>query len=251
MLTAKIKYSDYENIVVDCPRCGHELVFNRASDLCTFEPIFGANVSCFDCKGGFWLNGDSVNERHEAIIYSCHDLLEAKRYMNCILNVCQAYEMFFSLYLRVKLLYVPFGANSNRGSKALAKMNQLSRELSRKTKKFTFWKMRNLFLYLAIDSIPSSNLGESETYIDALANSNPPEDAELNSLVDRKLAHFLVRIRRTNIHELRNEVVHKEGYRPTRTEAEDALGEALSVLLPLTWQFDVHDDVNWYCKGSR
>ena len=86
MNAAKIKSSGYENVVVECPLCNYELIFNRASDLRTFESISGANVSCHKCKHRFWNNGDSVNERHEAIIIACHDLLETKRDMNCILN---------------------------------------------------------------------------------------------------------------------------------------------------------------------
>ena len=103
MISTKIKSSGYENIVVTCPLCSHELVLNRATDLGTFEAISGTDVCCQECGRGFWINGDSVNERHEAIVFDCHDLLRTKRYMNCILNVCQAYEMFFSLYLRVNI----------------------------------------------------------------------------------------------------------------------------------------------------
>lgn len=76
--------------------CNDEISFNRASDLQTFEPVGGANVSCYRCSGEFWINGDSINERHNALLFDCNEHLFAKRYMNCILNVSQAYEMFFA-----------------------------------------------------------------------------------------------------------------------------------------------------------
>lgn len=89
--------TDYENFVAVCPSCGHECIFNRASDLCTFEPIGELNVSCLneECRKPFRLVGDSVNEPHEMLIYDCYELLEHKHYMNCILSLAQAYEVFF------------------------------------------------------------------------------------------------------------------------------------------------------------
>ena len=36
------------------------------------------------------------------------------------------------------------------------------------------------------------------------------------------------------------------GYRPKRDEAENALQEARSILFPLTWRLNLHDDVNLY-----
>ena len=98
---AKNKRPSYENFVADCPLCGHECIFNRASDLHTFEPIGGLNVTCLNglCAKTFRLVSDSVNERHEMLIYDCYELLERKHYMNCILSLAQAYEVFFSLFL--------------------------------------------------------------------------------------------------------------------------------------------------------
>ena len=98
MIAESTKVSEYENIVVDmsCPMCNDEISFNRASDLQTFEPVAGANVSCYRCSGEFWINGDSINERHNALLFDCNEHLFAKRYMNCILNVSQAYEMFLA-----------------------------------------------------------------------------------------------------------------------------------------------------------
>jgi len=53
-------------------------------------------------------------------------------------------------------------------------------------------------------------------------------------------------LKETGISALRNKVVHKSGYRPTRDEAEQAHEEAQSILFPLTWLLDLHDEINWY-----
>ena len=165
MITVSIKASGYENVVVDCPVCNDEITFNRASDLQTFAPIAGANVSCFKCRAKFWINGDTINERHEALLYDCHDHLVTKRYMNCILNVCQAYEMFFSLYLRVNLLYRPFATDRHNGRASTDLLNARFRELASETKKFSFVRMRNIFLALSVGSGgPASSRGNQSAY---------------------------------------------------------------------------------------
>ena len=63
------------------------------------------------CGKLFRLISDSVNERHEQLLFDCYELLERKHYMNCIISVTQSYEMFFGLYLRVAFLYRPFSSD--------------------------------------------------------------------------------------------------------------------------------------------
>ena len=171
--------------------------------------------------------------------------------MNCILNVCQAYEMFFSLYLRVNLLYVPFGSEHPKGGGSLDKLNDLFLKLSVATAKLTFAPMRDIFLSLVIKPNRPSSLDESEAWIDALPNYACAEEAELEDPLDQQTSGLLIRIRRTQIHILRNKVVHKEGYRPMSSEAEGALREARLVLFPLTARLDLHDDINWYAQGEQ
>ncbi len=248
--TTKIGQAGYEIVTGDCPICGRELNFSRKEDLGTVGTVVDVRVSCEGCRESFRLTGDSVNERHETLLLDCHNLLRKKRYMNCILNVCQAYEMFFSLFLRVKLIYVPFGRMPDRGSSSVAKLNQLCWALSRKTGKFGFVKLRNSALSLAVESNPPSTLDEAGEYIKSLSGSRSPKAADLSLLADKKLADLLERVKRTKINQLRNDVVHKKGYRPTRAEAEDAAEEARAVLGPLTWQLELHDDANWYCRGT-
>ena len=250
MNLARIKLSGYENIVVDCPICNREIILNRASDLGSFEPIAGISTNCPECKGEFWLNGDRISERHKALIFDCHDLLRDKKYMNCILNVCQSYEIFFGLYLRVNLLYRPFNSDLGQRSVSGLKLNQLHRKLFDNTEKFGFIKMRSAALSLAVAPTPPSTLVDAEKHIETLSRSKLPSDAELDALHENKIARLLIRIRQVRINKLRNNVIHKVGYRPKHEEAETALEEARSILFPLTHLLNLHDDINWYYQRT-
>jgi len=63
------------------------------------------------CGKSFNINSDLVNSAHEMLVLDCHELLRQKHYMNCIMTLAQAYEVFFSLFLRVDLLYKPLAAD--------------------------------------------------------------------------------------------------------------------------------------------
>src|SRR4051812_215302 len=85
--------STYENIYADCPHCGHQNIFNRASDLKTFAPIAGQDVACAnsDCRRPFRIVSDRINPAHEALLFDCGDTLRLKQYMQCVLAVAQSY----------------------------------------------------------------------------------------------------------------------------------------------------------------
>ena len=243
---AKNKRPSYENFVADCPLCGHECIFNRASDLHTFEPIGGLNVTCLNslCAKTFRLISDSVNERHEMLIYDCYELLERKHYMNCILSLAQAYEVFFSLFLRVEFLYKPFAANLDQD---LAVLNQLSEQLNEKIKDHTFSRMRALFLRTIIGRHSPTSLNDAAKIIAALPRyPTEPKSREIDAISDAKLIPLLRALKATTIHVLRNRVVHKQAYRPTHDQVQAALKETRSILFPLTSRLNLHDDLLWY-----
>ena len=54
--------------------------------------------------------------------------------------------MFFSLYLRVNILYMPFGNDIGQKRDALDRFNQLYKHFSNETQKFGFSKKANFFL---------------------------------------------------------------------------------------------------------
>ena len=250
ILIAKNRRPSYENFVVECPVCGYECIFNRASDLRTFEPIEGLNVSCLNksCGKPFRLVSDTVNEPHEMLIYDCYELLERKHYMNCILSLAQAYEVFFSLFLRVELLYKPFAATPAHD---LADLNRLSEKLGEKIKDHTFNRMRALFLQQITARHSPANLGEAAAIIaDFPKFPGEPKDSAIEALKDAKLVSLLKDLKTTTVHTLRNRIVHKHAYRPTRDEVEAALEDARSILFPLTSHLGLHDDVNWYMRRA-
>jgi len=243
---AKKKQTSYENFVAECPWCWQESIFNRATDLKDLTPILFRTVSCLhqDCGRPFNINGDSVNSAHEMLIFDCHELLRLKHYMSCILTLAQAHEVFFSLFLRVELLYKPFAADSD---KDIDHLNRLAETLERKVRDHTFGRMRTLFLRQLLAGISPKSLGEAEAAIAALEDRpKEPAHAELEALPDKQLVFLLKAVKGTAINRLRNQVVHKRAYRPNRDEAETALQESRSVLFPLTHRLHLRDDINWY-----
>ena len=148
---AERKRTSYENFVAECPWCRRENIFNRASDLKTFEPIAGLNVSCQSaaCAKPFRILGDSVNSPHEMLIFDCYELLDRKHYMNAVLSLAQAYETFFSLFFRVELLYKPFAADPDQN---LSELNELAKALQKKISDHAFRGMRALFSASGVSS---------------------------------------------------------------------------------------------------
>jgi hypothetical protein len=240
------KRASYENFVAECPWCGKESIFNRASDLGTFEPIAGRDVSCEsgDCRKPLRIVGDSVNNAHEMLIFDCYDLLERKHYMNCILSLTLAYEVFFSLFFRVELLYKPFAANPDQD---LADLNRLSEDLRAKLQRHTFAPMRALFLQHIVAGRSSKDLADAAAVVAGFPDSpGDPKDTAIETLGDAKLVPLLKALKATSINTLRNRVVHKQAYRPTRDEVEAALEETRSILFPLTNRLQLYDEINWY-----
>jgi hypothetical protein len=180
------------------------------------------------------------------LIFDCYELIERKHYMNCILSLTQAYEVFFSLFFRVELLYKPFSTDPDQ---ELAKLNQLSEALYEKIKKYTFTPMQAMFLQYIVTGRSPKNLLEAAAMVAALPECQVnPKDAAIESLGDGKLVPLLKALKATSIHRMRNRVVHKQAYRPTREETEAALKETRSILFPLTSHLQLYDDINWYMR---
>ena len=252
--SARIKDAGYENLTVACPWCNCECIYNRASDIGTFEPISGREVQCTgnSCRKLIWIYSDSVNERHEMLVYECYQLLERKQYMYCILNLATAYEMFFSLFLRVYLLYKPYAADANSGlSGSLDKVNELSATLHHKIEHLTFPRMRNLFLSEVTNTTPVTDLLSAEQRILSLRPREDTPDSKIEALGDGNLVQVLKDLKSTDIHNVRNAVVHKQGYRPTKEEAEKYFQEARSILFPVTVYLDLRHEPNWYVSRRR
>lgn len=247
--TARNRYTSYENFVAECPWCLKDSIFNRASDLQTFEPIAGLDVLCQseDCHKPFRIVSDSLNNAHEMLILDCNELIERKHYMACILSLAQAYEVFFSLFFRVELLYKPFASDPDH---EIADLNHLSNELHKRIEKQTFAPMRKLFLSHVVAGQSPKTLAEASDLVSALPNRpGNLKDGAIESLADAKLVSLLKALKEAKIHTLRNRVVHKGAYRPTREQVDAALDEARSILFPLTQRLQLYDEINWYMRN--
>ena len=181
------------------------------------------------------------------LVFECYQLLGRKEYMYCILNLATAYEMFFSLFLRVYLLYKPYTADANSGlAGSLDKVNELSATLHHKIERLTFPSMRKLFLSEVTNTMPVIDLLSAEKRILSLRPQQDTLDSNIEALGDGNLVQLLKDLKGTDIHNVRNAVVHKQGHRPTKEEATKYFEEAKSILFPLTHHLDLHDDLNWY-----
>ena len=97
MKTTDIKEATYENIIVDCPYCHHECVFNRISDLETTTPIAKKDLKCQNknCKESFRAIGDEVvPAKYRWFLDDLPFLKKNKKYGLYILTLCQACEVF-------------------------------------------------------------------------------------------------------------------------------------------------------------
>jgi hypothetical protein len=245
--------STYENIIAVCRVCGCRNVFNRASDLCTFEPIAFKTVICQNpsCRNDFPIKGDLINPAHQTLLFDCHDLLSAKQYMHAVLSITQAYEVFFSHYLRIELLYRPFATEGSGDRPAL---NLLAEQLYEAVQTFTFQPMRSLFLALAVRPTRFRSLAESEAWIKIIPRSPrrvvKVSDEQIDAVGDPELRNQLRDLAIVQIDGLRNRVVHKDAYRPTRDEAQAALSDAERVLHGLTSLLRLDGDAVWYLSEA-
>lgn len=242
----RISSAGYENVVASCPACKRAVTFNRASDLGTFAPIGGLEVVCQhdDCRQPFRIISDSINPPHDKLLSGCIGHLEAKRYMECIKDACQAHEMFFKFYLRAQLISRPYHAGEGTG-RCLDDVNRLTDKLRSKIGKLSFADMRSLFLASVIEGLAPPNLAEAEQEIDAIPQRPPmPRRQTLESVSDARLKALLLKLYESRICEIRNEVIHNSGHRPRREEAEQCLAEASEIIHGLVGRLHLYENVS-------
>jgi hypothetical protein len=176
-------------------------------------------------------------------------LIQQKRYMNAVLTTCTAYEAMFALFLRVELVYRQFFASEDLD---LNHFNRLLVLLDRRIKEFTFSSMRAIFLdRLAHHEEPESPI-EAETAISELRNkSTLPSDEAIERIPCEPAIPILKLLKNSAVGRMRNQVVHKHAYRPTQDEASATHEEARSIIHPLTFYLDLHDEMNLYLMDMK
>lgn len=237
----------YENFAARCPACRRRSIFNRASDIGNYELVTNMIVNCqhADCQKQFIIGHDWINPGWQMLLLDCEDLKAEKHYAYCILNLAQAFEMFFALYLRVQFLYKPFASERPEG---LDGFNRCSGLLFDKTRRYAYIKMRNVFINLILRAPKYTTLAESEAAIvDLSAITNNPLDENIRNLSDSALSDLLFRLVNCKVSDLRNDVVHKTGYRPTLDELQSAIDESANILHALNRHLkQPSDDIYFY-----
>src|ERR1035438_4505813 len=235
----------YENFVAGCPHCGANNIFNRASDLRTFQPIRLRTVPCQGCDRPFKINKDSADAAHQMLLSACYTFIERKQYMQCVLGVAQAYEVFFGHFLYVQLIYRAFAKDSSHDLRCLS---HLKNQLYERVQQFTFEPMRRLFLRLVVDGVAPASLADAKAAIDALPKKKvsfvPRQSIE--AVPDDRLKALLLLLQDAEANKLRNQVVHKDAYRPKLDEAKRVHEEALQILGGLTVHLRLGYDASWY-----
>jgi hypothetical protein len=247
-LKAIEKIPSYENYEVSCPHCKHWNIYNRVSDIKSIKLITDHIVVCQNdkCKKEFCIGGDFINPAWQMLILDCEMLKESKRYSYCILNLCQAFEMYFSFYPRVELIYKPFAIEQKHDFKHF---NKLSHLLMDNIKDLTYSPLRSIIMNLIIKNGKYKNLSESEVDINNLKSyKKTPSDIVLTKIAEKELSNLLIELKENSIHYLRNQVVHKEGYRPTLEEVERA-EESSRILYKLDNYLGVLSQQSYYYEN--
>ena len=148
----------YEIVAAACPRCATRNIYNRAEDIGSFRAIANHGVSCSRCSAMFDICGDLVNPAFETLLLDSYEFLKEKRYIQSVLSATTAYELFFSHFLRVELVYRPARRDRVAQRNEIAWLNATGTSLRDKTARWTFAPMRRIFLRLALDGTRPATL---------------------------------------------------------------------------------------------
>lgn len=233
----------YENVAATCPGCATRNVYNRAEDIGGFRAIANHRVKCANCHAAFDICGDLVNPAFETLLLDSQDFLREKRYMQAVLSATTAYELFFSHFLRVELVYRPARRDQVTPRDDIAWLSSTVAALHVKTARHTFEPMRSTFLRLAIDGTRPATLSAAETWIASIPKQPTKIDrSEIERLAEDGLRSLLLDVNDATIADLRNNVVHKSAYRPRLNETTSAIDDAYRTIFGLSGRFELQDD---------
>jgi len=253
--TQQIPYADLdtvrsnpENISVICPLCQKESTYNRVSDLGITGFIANQQVNCLqpECREAFYLCGDMLGLNFQLVILSCQHLIDTKDYTRCIMDLTQAHEMFFKLFLQVELVFKPFGLCDASHLNILRKLEQ---SLIKELKTLAFAKLRNVFMHMMVSPVQHGNLDTIYKFIGHLNDecyAKPPKVRSLPVNAKGNLNPLLNSIYRSDICTLRNTVIHSSAYHPTKEEAVFFYRETRKNVLGLAAILDLKSEMHAY-----
>jgi hypothetical protein len=218
---------DYETITARCDECGSLCVLNRVEDIDEPGPYSGRDVTCPECGEQFWIYGDSINPDYEKLIASAGEHMRAKRYMLCVSNLAQAWEVFFKEFAYSNYLYRPFHATERYGGKR-DQYNRLSDQLQSAIGKLTFDRLRNVLVNTVIKDVHPDTLEKAEKAIPKIKTEkfhNTPKRDRVAAFPDAEVREVLQRLQALQTNVLRKRVVHQQAYRPNKAEIELCIDE--------------------------
>lgn len=239
--------SNYENFYATCPYCEARNIFNRADDLKTFEPISRLEVNCQNssCQLPFVIGNDSINMASEMLLFEAEKSLNQKNYMLTVMLSVQAIESYINQFFVIEL-----GYKNLNGLHNLEKLNCVTSQFGKKVQKFSFAHFLNLTLsYILLPEKPKDLDGA----IDFIININQfrpckPSKKSLIS-VEPKYSQLVDLLYNTKVNEIRNDVAHKNAYRPSRETAKLVFEESSKIIYMTQNVFDARvNDINWYIR---
>lgn len=243
----------YENYEVACPICKKWNVFNRITDIKSTGAAMGKTVACLHCKNDFRIIADDVEEKYEYFLEDYEDLLRQKKYMYCILTLCQACEAFFMKCVDIKLLWEPYRRGVfGRNDRKYRVFKEYYEIIHEKFKSFTFKPLLNIVFDLYLNEKLFSTQDEILNYIQQVKKypKNEPNDEEIRSKFDEKQQEVLLELKKLHINEMRNNVVHKDGYRPKREDVEHYYRQVITILNDVVKVFNIGKILR-YCQISN
>mgnify|MGYP003656689580 CR=1 FL=1 len=239
---------NYENFCPICPHCEKRNYLNRADDLETFRPIAHMVVSCQheECGKEFHINADLVNSKHEYLIFDCSELMKHKQYMYCILNLCQACETYFSLYIRAKLVYDSF---QKKIFDSLEQLNRTLDDLQDNLSGLSYLRLRNFLINHLLNGPEINTLDDIQHHLDLLSNrefTNTPPRNNLNAIEPDDLKRLFLLLYDFDIHVIRNKVVHASAYRPGLEVVENYYEQTREIIFGIDRHLRIDDDIHNY-----
>lgn len=238
---AEIIDANYETVSAQCEHCHALCVFSRIDDFADTMPISGRRVTCGECGKVFWIHGDTVNTPYEFLIDDAKDHFRRKRYMPTIASLAQAWEVFFAACAASTYVFRPFFAEEAKG-RDVDDLNELHGELFLVVKRFTWFRMRNVVLNMLLTRARPATVDDARAEVKTLgAFGNEPSPDTIAAVADGRTRETLERLSRLTIGNLRNYVVHKNAYRPSRAEVEPCITSEIRLLYRIKHRLGVGD----------
>lgn len=222
--TAFIQDARHEYVKLSCAYedCGKEITLSRVDDLEGTGAEYFAQ--CPECSQRMRVANDSLNSLPQQLLYDAQDLLDQKRAILAITAICQAYEVYFSWFLRKRLVYDRFAEKVPLGPSDLDELNQMLLGLHEATGMWAFDKLRSCFFEI---TQLEGTTAKCEYCRNLISDHKPQMPKKTAVAADARLKDFY----EVEVHTLRNKSVHHKAYRPSRGEVDAALLKAKQLIL--------------------